>query len=37
MQESQNISNTIFKFANSFDAKDWQGLKSVLANQQFLV
>ena len=32
MQESQNISNTIFKFANSFDAKDWQGLKSVLAN-----
>jgi len=32
MQDTQNISNTIFKFANSFDAKDWQGLKSVLAD-----
>ena len=26
-----DIRNTINKFANSFDAKDWSGLKSVLS------
>ncbi len=27
-----SISNTLFKFANSFDMKDWQGLKSTLTD-----
>jgi hypothetical protein len=26
------ITNTLFKFANSFDLKDWDGLKSILAD-----
>lgn len=29
----EKIRNTVNKFANSFDLKDWEGLKSVLASE----
>ncbi len=33
MLEYGSIANILFKFANSFDLKDWQGLENILMDE----